>query len=398
MKEPIVPSKHLTDAFVRNVRVPAKGTGQAQVSYIDTMERGLALVLVVSYGGTKTFRGLTYSNGKPRSKKLGTYPTMSVKEARRLARAYWENPGKFAAEAEVGSFEEVALSWIKRHVEARGLRSKREIERQLAKYVYPRWKSSKFLAIRRREVNELLDYVADHHGRTQADAVLATLRSIMGWYQSRDENYQSPIVKGMRRSSPASRARILSDDEIRAVWSAADESGAFGALVKVLLLTAQRKAKVTHIRWDDISGGCWTIRMQRREKGSAGSLELPRLALDVLAAQPRIKGNPFVFPGRDGTAFNAFSLRKGELDEKLPGMPHWTLHDLRRTARSLMSRGGVRPDIAERVLGHAIPGVEGIYDRHHYSAEKAHALSTLARLIQDIVEPNVQEHKNRAAA
>ncbi len=68
-------------------------------------------------------------------------------------------------------------------------------------------------------------------------------------------------------------------------------------------------------------------------------------------------------------------------------MPPWTLHDLRRTARSLMSRAGVRPDISERVLGHAIPGVQGVYDRHTYDSEKADALKRLSDLISKIVKP-----------
>ena len=75
---------------------------------------------------------------------------------------------------------------------------------------------------------------------------------------------------------------------------------------------------------------------------------------------------------------------------KLPAeMPQWQLHDLRRTARSLMARAGVRPDIAERVLGHAIAGVEGVYDRHQYADEKADALARLAALVRDIVQPPV---------
>ena len=75
-------------------------------------------------------------------------------------------------------------------------------------------------------------------------------------------------------------------------------------------------------------------------------------------------------------------------DAKLPAdMPRWVMHDLRRTARSLMSRAGVRPDIAERVLGHAIPGVAGIYDRFKYRAEKADALQRLAALIESIIHP-----------
>ena len=65
----------------------------------------------------------------------------------------------------------------------------------------------------------------------------------------------------------------------------------------------------------------------------------------------------------------------------------WVIHDLRRTARSLMARAGVRPDVAERVMGHAIQGVEGVYDRHHYREEKATALRKLASLIERIVNP-----------
>jgi integrase len=68
-------------------------------------------------------------------------------------------------------------------------------------------------------------------------------------------------------------------------------------------------------------------------------------------------------------------------------MPGWTLHDLRRTARSLMSRADVRPDIAEKVLGHAVAGVEGVYDRHGYDSEKAAALAKLATLVDSIVSP-----------
>ena len=84
---------------------------------------------------------------------------------------------------------------------------------------------------------------------------------------------------------------------------------------------------------------------------------------------------------------SGFSMRKLELDRKLPDLPGWTLHDLRRTARSLMSKAKIKPHIAERVLGHAIPGTEGIYDRHTYADEIAEALDRLAALIERIVNP-----------
>jgi integrase len=113
------------------------------------------------------------------------------------------------------------------------------------------------------------------------------------------------------------------------------------------------------------------------------------MALAVVKAQPHIDGNPHVFAAGVGKGpFNSFSQRKAELDEKLADMPRWVLHDLRRTARSLMSRAWVRPDVAERVLGHAIAGVEGVYDRHSYFEEKSDALNRLAALVEIILSPD----------
>ena len=185
--------------------------------------------------------------------------------------------------------------------------------------------------------------------------MLAYVRKLMNWFASRDNFYVSPIVRGMNRSKKEKRSRILNDDEIRNLWRAAD--GTFGALLKVALLTAQREGKVSTMKWSDISDdGVWTIPSEKREKSNAGSLQLPQVVLDIINGQPKFAGNVHVFAAVKGDGpFNAFSQRKRELDEKI-SMPHWTIHDLRRTARSLLSRAGVRPDISERVLGHAIPG------------------------------------------
>ena len=234
--------------------------------------------------------------------------------------------------------------------------------------------------------------------------MLTTLRTLMNWYATRDENYVSPIVKGMRRdqrkASDKARKRILSDDEIRTVWQAADASGMFGGIVRLALLTGQRREKIATMKRSDVVDGVWTIATMEREKGNAGTLVLPQVARDIIDAQPMIDDNPHVFPGSlrgrrhpsardDGPpCFNSWNERKTELDAKLPRkMPHWTLHDLRRTARSLLARAGVNDQVAERVMGHAILGIEGVYNRHDYVAEKADALERLARLIDRIVTP-----------
>jgi integrase len=390
-----------TEASVKRYRPPPKpkkGTKGQQEDYFEKLMKGRTLVLRLSYGGTKAWRVGYYVNGRAQAKTLGHWlpekKGMGVAAARAAAVSF--DPKAASAASEAGSVKQVAEDWVKRYVAKKGLRSQREIERILNRYVYPAWERRKFFEIKRADVNELLDRLEDKHGAPQADCVLATLRSMMNWYATRNDKYSTPIVRGMQRDtrevSERNRARILNDDEIRAVWTGCGETGTFGALVQLLLLTAQRKDKVVNMRRADISDGVWTIATAKREKGNAGKLKLPQMALDIIAAQPVIDSNPFVLPGgryRDSIpTFNSFSWRKRELDKQLPKKtPHWTLHDLRRTARSLMSRAGVSRDHSERVLGHAIPGVEGVYDRYDYAAEKAEALTKLASLIATIINP-----------
>ena len=185
----------------------------------------------------------------------------------------------------------------------------------------------------------------------------------------------------MRRSSSKenARKRILTDDEIRTLWEA---TGNIGDLTKLCLLTAQRRGKVASMKWDDIRDGVWSVPWGPREKGTGGDLVLPQVALDIINARPRYVTNPHVF-----AAGRSYWQQFADGVRELPELPDWVLHDLRRSARSLMARAGVRPDIAERVLGHIIPGVEGVYDRHTYKEEKAHALQALAGLIDNILRP-----------
>lgn len=189
-----MPAKRLSNVFVRKVKPPDRG----QISYIDTMQRGLALVLVVSYGGSKSFRVMWYEHGNSRTRTLGVYPKMRLAEARKAAFQFWEDPKRFQNDS--GSFQAVAENWYKRHVEASGLRSARSIRRYLDKHILPKWKDRSFIEIRRGDVNQLLDSIVDKHSKTVADAVLSILRSLMNWHQTRDEDYTNPVVKGMRRA------------------------------------------------------------------------------------------------------------------------------------------------------------------------------------------------------
>jgi integrase len=349
----------------------------------------------VTPNGAKSFVAVTLDpHGKQVWATIGPTDRYSIEVARDLAREALKrvHAGLSAFEAppdKPAMFRDVAELWLTRHVRANGLRSIRQIIRHLNAHVYPAWRERPLLDIRRSDVAALLDQVQDNHSARAADYVLSIVRAVMNWFATRNDDYVPPIVRGMqRRSSHATaRARILDDDEIRTIWAAADTASSFGAIVKLCLLTAQRSRKVAAMKWADVSrDGEWMIPVEPREKNTAGSLILPKAALDIIRARHELGDNPHVFPARIGNGpFDSFGPAKGKFDAKLASMKPWVVHDLRRTARSLMSRVGVRPDIAERVMGHAIAGIEGVYDRHSYAAEKAAALAKLATLIDAIV-------------
>jgi integrase len=289
------------------------------------------------------------------------------------------------------SFQTVAESWFKRRVAKNGFRTQVEIKRCLTKYVFPHLGSRVFTDIKRSDITALLDHIEDEHGARQADICLALVRAVGNWYASRNNDYATPVARGMRRDTAKPRDRILDDDELRRVWKAAESSGTFGALVRFLLLCGQRRGAVLgRMRWSDVSAdGVWTIATAEREKSNAGALRLPPAALAIIAAQPKLGGNPYVFASLRGDGpLGGLSQAKAAFDKKCGIKENWVLHDLRRTARSLLSRAGVPSEHSERVLGHIIRGVEGIYDRHSYADEKAHALLKLAALIDEIISPN----------
>jgi integrase len=323
---------------------------------------------------------------------LGSADVMAIEDARENARAAIRRikEGKPAIEpppVQPDSFHNVAQNWIKRHVEKNKLRTRREIERCLAKYVFPHWGNRPFTGMRRSDVSALLDYVEDNHGAPQADKVLKVVRSIGNWYATRNDDYISPFTRGMGRSHNGARSRILDAEELRKVWKQAEASNGFGAFVQMLLLTAQRSGAVRGMRFADIEDGVWTIPAEKRAKTNAGSLQLPAQALVIINTQPRLASNPYVFAASRGNGpMNAFSRAKRVFDGRC-GVTGWTLHDLRRTARSLMSEAGVSSEHSERVMGHAIAGVEGVYDRHQYDSQKADALRRLAARINAIVNP-----------
>jgi integrase len=288
--------------------------------------------------------------------------------------------------------------FVARHVKQ--LRSGYQVERAFDVYVRPRIGKKAIYDLKRRDIVEMLDAIEDENGPVMADRVLAHVRKAFNWHAARDDQFSPPIVRGMARTKPAERARTraLSDDEIRSLWEGLESDEVplpFRNIVRVLLLTAQRRNEVGLMRAEEIDGDTWTIPAERYKTGIPNVVPLTNEARDWIG--DREAG--FLFSSNSGKrAFNGYSKAKSQLDRviaqqrrkaRLRVMPPWTLHDLRRTARSLMARAGVPSDVAEQVLGHKIPGVRGVYDRHSYATEKRDALKKLGALIGRILTPQV---------
>jgi integrase len=379
----------LTDRFCD--RAKAQG---AQTDYFDETVSGLALRVS---RGRKSWTLHYTRDGKRARLTFGTYPAISLAAARRKAiEAKAEiSEGRSPAPAMPDTLQAICEEYLGR--EGQRLRSLDKQESLLRRLVYPILGARPINEIRRTEIIRLLDKIEDENGPVQADRTLARIRRIMNWHASRSDEFRSPIVRGMARTKPKERAReqVLTDDEIRAIWKATGGShpplaGSFNggstpvfvALVRFLLLTGARRSEASAMAWKELDDGSWTLPAGRNKT----KVELVRpLSQAALAALPEKTGE-FVFTVDGRAAIASLDRPKARLDRAC-GVTGWTIHDLRRTARSLMSRAGVPSDHAERCLGHVIGGVRGTYDRHEYFEEKARAFEALAAQIERIVNP-----------
>ena len=190
----------------------------------------------------------------------------------------------------------------------------------------------------------------------------------------------NPIVATNKHDNSKSRDRTLSDAELAAVWKSLP-TDQYGAIVKLLLLTGQRREEIGGLRWSEIDHHKALIAFpgERTKNGRPHDVPLADTALAVLEAQPRREGRDRIFGEREG-AFQGWSKAKAALDKviaKNGAVLPWRLHDLRCTVATRMSDLGVQPHVVEAVLNHVSghkSGVAGIYNRSVYTAEKRAAL------------------------
>src|SRR5262245_44201189 len=202
----------------------------------------------------------------PKQKQVWTYvgpcDAMTIEEARAKARTILNRvrAGLPAIEAKGETFDAVIAEWRKRYVEGKELRTGDKMLSLIKRHISTELRARVFTELHREDITALLDKIEAENGAPVADKVLTVVGSVMSWYAVRHRDYVPPLVKGMRRTDKKERDRVLDDDEIRAVWKAAEANGTYGALIRMLLLTAQRLDKVLSMKWEDINADdVWTI-------------------------------------------------------------------------------------------------------------------------------------------
>jgi integrase len=384
---------------VKNVEAMKPGAERREIP--DDFLRGLYLIQQPS--GARSWAVRYRHQGVPRKHTLGSYPAVDLKAARALAgkalRAVAEgrDPSReklLARAAKADSVDRVVEEFLERHVRRSNRpRTAQETERLLRQHVLPRWRGRMVHEITRRDVLDILDRVVDGGAPIAANRVLAAVRKFLNWCVARDLLAASPCAGVRPPTAERARDRVLSDDELRLAWQAADKlGGTFGPLVKMLALTGQRRDEVARMRWDelDFETRLWTLPPARTKNNQPHEVPLSKAALAVLQSVPRVADSPFVLTNGGPSPASGYSKGKRRLDALLPAdMPPWRLHDLRRTAASGMARLGINLPVIEKVLNHAsgsFAGIVGVYQRHSFADEKRHALEAWGNFVAALAE------------
>lgn len=383
--------------------VDAAKPKQKQYSLVDVTIPGLRCL--VHPGGKKVYRLSRRLNGKLTHFTVGEDASMgSLAEARDTARGFiaavvkGNDPRKSkraaakAAEDTVGS---VAALFFERYAKPRN-RTASEVERLVARDVLPAWGRRPITSIKRRDALELLDLIVDRGAPISANRVYANGKKMFGWAVERGFIETSPFDHVKAPAQETSRDRTPDDAELALILRAADTLGpVFGAFIKLLTYTGQRRDEVAQMRWSELNADLtlWTLPRARSKNDKAHYVPLAPEVRAVLADLPRI--SDYVLTTSGAAPISGYSKCKIALDAAITELndgvpiPPWRIHDLRRAMASGMARMGVQLPVVEKVLNHtsgSFGGVQGVYQRHEFRAEKRQALELWARHLATIVD------------
>ncbi|MDX7950497.1 integrase arm-type DNA-binding domain-containing protein [Lichenihabitans sp. Uapishka_5] len=387
----------LTKASVAKLSFPV---GKAEHVVYDDDLAGFGLRM--HPGGRRTWFVQYRLGQKQRRLRLGTLEQIDADKARAHARAALAkvslgvDPALETAEARsqaVVTLKRTAEDYLARHA-AKRLKpgSLAEIERHLRKHWKPLGERPLF-SINRAHVSHQLGKIATESGPFASNRARAALSAMFSWAIGEGLANDNPVAGTNKATAEVARDRVLSDEEIALVWKHAG-AGDYGAIVRLLILTACRRDEVGAMAWSELRGDVWSIPGDRTKNGLPLDLTLPSLAIELLGSAHRREGRDLVFGSREGS-FSGWSKAKAELDTRMLGdlqqrhgkkviLVPWRLHDLRRTAATRMADLGVQPHVVEAVLNHISghrAGVAGIYNRATYAAEKRAALALWAERV-----------------
>jgi integrase len=390
---------NLSDRFIgSDKRRPQKG----RLDYPDAQVPGLALRATAT--GHKSFVLIARYPLHPKNPtRRVLYGAITLEQARDKARQWLaliqkgidpkvQEARDRAAEQrkQVNTFRAVAAEFLDRHASglAKAADARHVIEHEFVK----RWGARPVTDIKPEECAAAIRAIVNRGAPYQAHNALGYLRRLYTWAIGTHEFgvTASPVAAlrpvdliGKRQA----RDRVLTDDELRAVWMA--ELGyPYGPLIRLMILTGQREREIADMAWSEVDFGnaVWTIPAARMKGGRTHVVPLAPDALALLRALPRFAG-AFVFTTTAGAKpVNGFSKVKARLD-KLSGVSAWVLHDLRRSMRTHLSALAIEDRVREQMIAHAQPGLHRVYDQHAYSDEKRRGFQLWEQRLRGILNP-----------
>jgi integrase len=392
VKQGSLMKRKLTDTLLRNL--------DGGLTW-DTEVPGFAVR--VSPLGKKTFVLVSrYGTNNPTRRALGTYPDMSLSEARERAREWRRlvaqriDPKAEAQRRErerqrtqAHTFASVAEDFIA-HIKRLGQRRVYDVQRALRREFVSRWGDRPIAEIDRFDIQAVLDAAMKRGANAMAYLLLAYVRRLLDYAISRDIIAHNPCERMKPRDifpQRHSRDRLLSDDEAVRLWRAAERLGyPFGSFVHTLMLTGARRSEVQAMTWSeiDLKRKEWTIPRARAKGKEAYVAPLVDDMVALLESVPRFRGE-YVFSHTFGkTPLSISSRTKKMLDREMADIGHFTLHDVRRLVRSGLSRLRVSTEVAEMCIGHKQRGLLAVYNRYDFLAEKREAMALWAQHLKSL--------------
>lgn len=407
-------ARDLTATAVRNAKaLPAKNDPDSppvRTEIPDGKSRGL--FLVVQPSGAKSWALRFRFDGKP--KKLTIGPVLETRESEiddlplgephtlaeariaadraRIRAAHGDDPTARAVRADRLTLRQAAERFIAEYAKPRN-RSWAETERQLERYLLTDLGDRPIADLRDDEIRAPVAKLTADGAPSMANALHRTLSKFWKWCAAKERKIvaANPYA-GFEMPNPVkSRDRVLSWDELATIWNAsADVGEPFGAILRVLILTGQRREEVAGMREGEIDRrqDVWTVPAARAKNGKPNPVPLTPAVLSEIDAVKRIGKEGLIFTTTGKTPFSGFGKAKARLDSSVDAAEPWRLHDLRRSFATGLESLGVPQEVTEALLNHRSgkkAGVAGVYARHEYREERGHALTAWTRFVVDVV-------------